>query len=490
MTALRLALIACVAPLVFASGAASRPGTSHVPPEILLEPAFTRGERNTIRWEQWPADGWDDDGADNKPSDRRRFIVHVKELASGAAKTFVVGGQEATSVTIAGDQLPGGSPVDGRTYEFRVQRSERTCTGADKVFRHCYSHSNNESVLSVATRTTHDAVSPAGTIAIEGGALFTNRLTANVQLVALDPGTNPSGVGYVQFSETGSFSCPITAFTCVTAYAPQKQVALAPGPDGLRVLYARFYDNARGPAGSATPSLGERSPPGNVSAPTSDTIVLDTRGPALSVTRSAEPAMMNVPVSFDASGSRDEAGFGADSGLDAGTAVWRFGDGTSASGLAVTHTYRAAGSFTAELSIRDRAGNETRSELPVTVLPSGTPGGATTTTTPPTQTPDTTDRLAPTLAGVGVRRRAGRGTLLFRLSEAATVVVELRRLRPRPVRSFGRVTRTAVMGVNRLVLPSRFARVLRRRGTYELLVVARDSSGNASQIRRPRVVTR
>lgn len=450
--------------------------------DIVAEPAFTTTTTNVIRWTEYT--NWSNyffNGSTAGLSDKD-FLVTATDLATGQTRSVVVSAS-ATSATVP-------NLTSGRAYQFVVRARARPCNQQYPTGGCADRGSLRSTPPSTPVTSTQDATPPSGTIAIEGGAQFTNRFLVDVHVAALDPGTNSSGVGFVQFSETGSFPCPITAFTCATAYAPQKQVALAPGPDGLRVLYARFYDTARGPAGSATPSLAERSPPGNVSAPTSDTIVLDTRGPALSVTRSAEPAMMNVPVSFDASGSRDQAGLGADSGLDAGTAVWRFGDGTSASGLAVTHTYRAAGSFTAELSIRDRAGNETRSQLPVTVLPSGTPGGATTTTIPPTKTPDTTDRLAPTLAGVGVRRRAGRATLLFRLSEAATVVVELRRLRPRPVRSFGRVTRMGLTGANRLVLPPGFARVLRRRGTYELLVVARDSSGNASQIRRPRVVTR
>jgi hypothetical protein len=286
-------------------------------------------------------------------------------------------------------------------------------------------------------------------------------------------------VGYVQFSPDGSFGCPIQALTCASPYAPQMAVTLLPGPDGPRTVFARFYDRARGPGAAATPSPFERHPPGNVSVPTSDTILLDTAGPTPTMTRSAEPAMMNVPVSLNASASRDQGGFGADSGLDAGTAVWDFGDGTNGSGLAVTHTYTQAGAFNASLSIRDRAGNESRLAFVVTVSPTA-PGGSTTTTGTPTQNPPPpADTTAPTLSGVRFVRRA---RITFSLSEPATVFLEVRRLRPRPLVALLRVRRASAAGSTVISLPAKIRKRFARAGRYRILIAGRDGAGNASRV--------
>jgi hypothetical protein len=479
-------LVACVAVLCFAVTA---PAISSAPlldpiygaPVIIPEPAFTRGETNTIRWEKWPANGWDEDGATGEPSDRRRFIVSVKDLATGAEKTFVVPGADSTSLTITRDEFPGGAALDGKTYEFRVRRSQRLCTSGEVILNTCQGHSTIASRQSSPTSSTQDARPPTGTFTIENGAQFTNRLAVNVQLAATDPGSRASGVGFVQFSPDASFACPVQALTCASPYASQMEVPLAPGPDGPRTVSARFYDRARRPAGSATPSAFERNPSGNVSAATSDTILLDTTGPMLSVTRSAEPAMMNVPVSFNASGSRDQGGFGSDSGLDAATAVWDFGDGTNGSGLAITHTYTRAGAFTASLSIRDRVGNESRLAFTVNVSPTAPGGGTTTTGTPTPTPPPQADTTAPALSGVRLVRRA---RIVFSLSEAATVFLEIRRLRPRPTIALFKVMRAGTAGANVVPLTAKMRRRLARAGRYHVLLAARDAAGNASRVSR------
>jgi len=65
----------------------------------------------------------------------------------------------------------------------------------------------------------------------------------------------------------------------------------------------------------------------------------------------ATPISGNIPLSvaFDASASYDPDGTIA-------SYAWDFGDGTSAAGVAASHTYTQAGNFTATLTVMDNAG--------------------------------------------------------------------------------------------------------------------------------------
>jgi len=66
----------------------------------------------------------------------------------------------------------------------------------------------------------------------------------------------------------------------------------------------------------------------------------------------AEPTSGNPPltVAFDASGSTDDRGIAS--------YAWDFGDGTTSTAIATTHTYENAGTFIAILIVTDLFGNE------------------------------------------------------------------------------------------------------------------------------------
>jgi hypothetical protein len=213
-------------------------------------------------------------------------------------------------------------------------------------------------------------------------------------------------------------------------------------------------------------------PHGNASATLIDSIILDTTGPKLVAKQSASPVLMGSPVSFDASTSDDGMG----SGVDAATSVWDFGDGSKASGLAVTHVYATAGAFKASLTMRDRVGNESRLELPVTVDPVSRGEPSTNTGKPQPKPAEQVDRVAPVLSGVQLRR----AVLIIRLSEPATLLVDVRRVPPATVLASFR--RPAKAGLNRIPLPSRVAKALSRPGTYRIVVGARDAAGNVSPV--------
>jgi hypothetical protein len=254
----------------------------------------------------------------------------------------------------------------------------------------------------------------------------------------------------------------------------------------VRTVHARIYDKARRPAddpGATTFGI----PPGNVSIPFTDAVILDTKPPTLFVSVSTVRATVGVPVTVDASQSVDVGGTGADSGVDPSGTEWSFGDGTDgASGLVARHAYTAPGAFPLTLAVRDRVGNVRRLDLgDIVVVSVPVPPVPRTTSTPapPATTPTKVDTTAPSLSELSMRKRGGRIVLGLRSSERATLVIEARRLSPRPQRTLGSLRRSIRAGRQRLTLPAAVARRLRAPGRYRLTLAIRDAAGNRGRVR-------
>ena len=99
-----------------------------------------------------------------------------------------------------------------------------------------------------------DAVAPAGSVSIAGGAVGTRTTGVTLNLSATDPQPS-SGVKEVRFSNDG------TTFSPFQAYAAALPWTLATG-DGTKTVFAQYRDGD-----------------GNLSPVVSDTIVLDTTAP-------------------------------------------------------------------------------------------------------------------------------------------------------------------------------------------------------------------
>jgi parallel beta-helix repeat protein len=69
---------------------------------------------------------------------------------------------------------------------------------------------------------------------------------------------------------------------------------------------------------------------------------------------------VGTPVTFDASGSTDNVGIVS--------YEWDFGDGTTESGMTLTHTYSEPGSYMVTLTVKDAAGNSDSDSIIVTVV--------------------------------------------------------------------------------------------------------------------------
>ncbi|MDQ7054806.1 MAG: PKD domain-containing protein [candidate division KSB1 bacterium] len=73
-------------------------------------------------------------------------------------------------------------------------------------------------------------------------------------------------------------------------------------------------------------------------------------------------------MQFDASGSYDPDGGSIQE------YIWNFGDGATARGARVSHSYASAGTYTGSLRLRDDEGQETTANFTVNVSPAQTAG--------------------------------------------------------------------------------------------------------------------
>lgn len=124
--------------------------------------------------------------------------------------------------------------------------------------------------------------------------------------------------------------------------------------------------------------------------------------PAFAVTPTAPEA--GLPTRFDASATQDEGS----ACLDACSYSWNFGDGSTGSGRAVTHTYAAGRIYTVALTVTDAAGATSATAIQVTVTAPAAPTVVLTSTpSPPLAGQLTTLRAAVTaIAGRSIVRYA------------------------------------------------------------------------------------
>lgn len=169
------------------------------------------------------------------------------------------------------------------------------------------------------------------------------RVEINVGGVAVDygrlsnrsPVTGDDGVARVTYTSPPPPAEAVDTFTIVTLY--------------ITPVGGDF-------AGSNSRSVELRLVPRGVIIPPNNAPV-----PAFVV--SPTPVTSLTPVTFDASGTRDEGG-----ACGAACAYsWNFGDGSSGSGMVTTHEFRTAGTFVVRLTVIDARGGSATTSQSITV---------------------------------------------------------------------------------------------------------------------------
>jgi hypothetical protein len=213
-----------------------------------------------------------------------------------------------------------------------------------------------------------DTTPPTGTISINEESTYTNSTTVTLTLTYDD---DMSGVNQVRYSNDNS-----TWSNWESPIATKEWTLLS--DDGNKTVYFQIEDNV-----GLTTTL-------------SSSIILDTTPPNANAGNDQSITLGNSAL-FDGNASSDATGIIS--------YVWDYGDGSpQGSGIFMTHEYKAAGYYTAKLTVTDAVGNnatavvniyvqsptQTASPTPQIVAPTPTP---TPTINPtPTTTPTSTSQ--------------------------------------------------------------------------------------------------
>jgi hypothetical protein len=253
------------------------------------------------------------------------FTVHLTSDAGNSTTYYSINGGQVCSV-----------PVDGQPVF--------TNEGGENVLEYWSvdQFGNEESPHQTLTQVKLDKTAPQGSLQIGNRAKYTNTGSVTLNLTASDA---VSGVKQVRLSNDGVWDTESWEIASAA-----RSWTLTSG-DGLKTVYLQIMDNA------------------GLTASYSAQVTLDTTKPTLSLGQS-QGTTAGSPVAFTPNECTDSGGISS--------GAWDFGDGTTANGTTATHTYLAAGSYIAVLTVQDFAGNVATSSVTVTVQNKiGSTGGGT-----------------------------------------------------------------------------------------------------------------
>ena len=269
---------------------------------------------------------------------------------TGTTTTQSVSGSSDTSVS---SDISGLLPSTTYYYRIAAQNSAGTAYGSEVSF--------------TTTPTPTDTIAPSGSISINNGASYTNSTTVTVTLSATDT------VGVTGYYLSTSSSTPVASasgwnsVTSTTSYAGSVSYSLVSG-DENKTIYAWFKDFS-----------------GNVSSTASDSIILDTTAPIVTITS---------PTSGDtytATGSTVSlSGNASDSLSGVNSVTWSndkggSGDASGTTYWSVSNISLSSGDNKITVTAKDNVGNTSTDTITVTYTASTAPtvktGSATNVTT-------------------------------------------------------------------------------------------------------------
>lgn len=200
--------------------------------------------------------------------------------------------------------------------------------------------------------------------------IFQSAGTFSVQLIVEDSrGDSDTGTVSISVSAPNQLTCTASA-SIVSGTAPLA-VIFNGGASGGTAPYAYSWSFGDGATSSLQNSNHTYTSPGTytarltvtdaTAATTSKTITITVTGTGLNCTVSANPTSGQAPlaVSFTGNASGGQPPYGYS---------WTFGDGSTSSSQNPSHTYNTAGSYTAQLTVRDGAAIECSKSIGITVV--------------------------------------------------------------------------------------------------------------------------
>ena len=184
---------------------------------------------------------------------------------------------------------------------------------------------------------------------------------ANVQITDGLPHTSvPNDAAYCEVVSPAT-SCDTTVgttYATATSIAPIATLAVGE----TRTFQIGYSVNAAAPSGlmENIASISTGSTDANPFNDSSGVTVRVNAPPVASFTFSPSVPLVDAIVTFDGTGSTDDVGIVA--------YAWAFGDGGTETGATPTHTYTAAGSFVAQLTVTDALGRTSSTTRPVVVV--------------------------------------------------------------------------------------------------------------------------
>ena len=259
------------------------------------------------------------------------------------SSTQKVTGTSDTTVSIS---ISGLSSATKYYYRIAAQNNSGTSYGSEKSF------------------TTSDTSAPTGSISINGDATYTKSTSVTLTLSATD---NAGVTGYYISNSSTKPSASVsgwTSITSTTSYSANVSYTLSSG-DGSKTMYVWYKDNS-----------------GNVSSSASDSIILDTTAPTITITSPTSEDTYTTSSSVIAIG-----GSASDSTSGVSSVTWSNDKGGSGTASGTTSWLTSSislliGENIITATATDGAGNTGTDTITVTF------GSITSTPTPqPTQEP-------------------------------------------------------------------------------------------------------
>jgi hypothetical protein len=363
-----------LASVVVLSGIAAAPAQALVSIEGTGEPAFTNTTTNTV-FVRYQGDGF---------SSYRlhfRYITGGQVVHEEATDNL---GNPSSNVAFANWGGVVDTLLEGHTYSI--------CTQGETMdgLATWYAPTTNSTCQGVDTRsagTTIDRTKPTISVAVSGADVYTKTVPipvtisysdnlafpfpanficgrSNMDPAAAAAACNAAGTPQYNFSDFCSVPANpgsnVTSFSCSITDSP-------PVPDGPMTLCAIAADGAI-PDNPASSNQNQTADKANLSASQCGYVIVDRTAPGVSFTA---PATAHVGDLINVSGTVTDAGSGASP-----TVAWTWGDNTAnGSGLAATHTFTQAGTYTMTMATGDNVGNPGQATRTITVSPPPPPGG-------------------------------------------------------------------------------------------------------------------